>query len=90
MFPQPVPMALPAPLLNPSRPYRGLRRLWWRDTYAPYGCGAFFKITPSGTLTTLHTFCSMDNFCGDGENPSDGSEKEDSVRSSARAKDVEK
>ncbi len=28
----------------------------------PYGCGTIFRITPSGTLTTIHQFCN----CGDG------------------------
>ena len=32
------------------------------------GCGTVFKITPGGTLTTLHSFCSESN-CGDGKNP---------------------
>jgi uncharacterized repeat protein (TIGR03803 family) len=32
------------------------------------GCGTVFKITPSGTLTTLYSFCSQTN-CTDGANP---------------------
>src|SRR5208283_2081962 len=32
------------------------------------GCGTIFKITPSGTLTTLYSFCSQSN-CPDGYNP---------------------
>ena len=32
------------------------------------GCGAFFKMTPDGTLTTLYSFCSQTN-CADGANP---------------------
>jgi uncharacterized repeat protein (TIGR03803 family) len=32
------------------------------------GCGTVFKITPSGTLTTLYSFCSQSN-CTDGEEP---------------------
>jgi len=32
------------------------------------GCGTVFKITPSGTLTTLYSFCSQTN-CTDGEYP---------------------
>jgi uncharacterized repeat protein (TIGR03803 family) len=32
------------------------------------GCGTLFKIAPAGTLTTLHTFCSLPN-CDDGWNP---------------------
>jgi uncharacterized repeat protein (TIGR03803 family) len=35
------------------------------------GCGTMFKITPSGTLTTLHIFCSQGGvFCSDGRYPS--------------------
>ena len=33
-----------------------------------YGCGTVFKITPSGTLTTLYSFCSQAN-CTDGAIP---------------------
>jgi uncharacterized repeat protein (TIGR03803 family) len=32
------------------------------------GCGTVFKITPSGTVTTLYTFCSETN-CDDGQSP---------------------
>jgi uncharacterized repeat protein (TIGR03803 family) len=32
------------------------------------GCGTVFKVTPSGTLTTLHTFCRQAN-CPDGSYP---------------------
>jgi len=36
---------------------------------APYDlCGTVFKITPTGTLTTLYNFCSQSN-CADGEQP---------------------
>jgi uncharacterized repeat protein (TIGR03803 family) len=35
------------------------------------GCGTVFKITPSGTLTTLYSFCSQSG-CTDGANPSAG------------------
>jgi uncharacterized repeat protein (TIGR03803 family) len=34
----------------------------------PEGCGTIFKITPSGTLTTLYTFCAQSG-CTDGANP---------------------
>jgi uncharacterized repeat protein (TIGR03803 family) len=34
----------------------------------PRGCGTIFKITPTGTLTTLYSFCSQ-NGCSDGEFP---------------------
>jgi uncharacterized repeat protein (TIGR03803 family) len=33
------------------------------------GCGTVFKITPTGTLTTLYSFCSQSG-CLDGESPS--------------------
>ena len=32
------------------------------------GCGTVFKITPTGTLTTLHNFC-LQSGCADGQNP---------------------
>jgi len=35
------------------------------------GCGTVFKITPSGTLTTLYRFCS-ETGCTDGANPTAG------------------
>ena len=35
------------------------------------GCGTVFKITPSGTLTTLYNFCSQTN-CADGGKPEAG------------------
>lgn len=34
-------------------------------------CGTVFKITPTGTLTTLYNFCSRSG-CADGENPGAG------------------
>jgi uncharacterized repeat protein (TIGR03803 family) len=37
------------------------------DGLAP-GCGTVFKISPSGTLTTLHAFCSQKG-CPDGAQP---------------------
>jgi uncharacterized repeat protein (TIGR03803 family) len=33
------------------------------------GCGAIFEITPSGTFTTIYSFCSQSD-CADGEYPS--------------------
>ena len=33
-----------------------------------FGCGTLFKITPSGTLTTLYNFCSQSG-CADGQEP---------------------
>ena len=38
---------------------------------SPGGCGTVFKITPGGTLTTLHNFCS-ESGCADGEIPQAG------------------
>ncbi len=35
---------------------------------AATGCGTLFQITPAGTLTTLHSFCSETN-CSDGSSP---------------------
>jgi uncharacterized repeat protein (TIGR03803 family) len=35
------------------------------------GCGTVFKITPSGTLTTLYSFC-VQTGCPDGQNPMAG------------------
>jgi len=34
------------------------------------GCGTVFKITPTGTLTTLYSFCSQ-TMCADGSEPTD-------------------
>ena len=36
-----------------------------------HGAGALFRITPSGTLTTLYSFCAQTN-CNDGKNPAAG------------------
>src|SRR5580700_11693330 len=33
-----------------------------------FGCGTLFRITPSGTLTTLYNFCSQSG-CADGQEP---------------------
>jgi len=33
------------------------------------GCGTIFKLTPTGTLTTLYTFCEGASFCGTGLGP---------------------
>jgi len=33
------------------------------------GCGIIYKITPSGTRTTIYSFCSQNNNCPDGYNP---------------------
>jgi uncharacterized repeat protein (TIGR03803 family) len=37
----------------------------------PGGCGTFFRLAPSGELTTLYTFCSQPN-CTDGSYPGAG------------------
>ena len=39
-----------------------------RPRAGPHGDGTVFKITPSGTLTTLYSFCSQSG-CTDGEYP---------------------
>ena len=36
------------------------------DNCATYGCGTVFKITPGGTLTTLHSFDGTDGFIASG------------------------
>ena len=44
-------------------------------TYGVNSAGTIFKISPSGTLTTLYSFCSQKSaggFCLDGQNPSGG------------------
>jgi len=41
------------------------------NTQCPRGCGTVFKITSSGTLTTLYTFCSQTG-CTDGAHPAAG------------------
>ena len=39
--------------------------------YCDYGCGTIFKVTPTGEMTTLYTFCSQPN-CLDGAEPYGG------------------
>ena len=64
-----------------SIPYAGLIQAtdgnFYGTTYAGganttecggYGCGTVFRITPSGTLTTVYSFCSQSN-CTDGDEP---------------------
>lgn len=51
--------------------YYGVTLYGGASTVCGGGCGAVFKITAAGTLTTLHSFCSLTN-CADGENPSGG------------------
>jgi uncharacterized repeat protein (TIGR03803 family) len=41
------------------------------STACGFGCGTVFKITPSGTLTTLYSFCSQSG-CTDGAEPYEG------------------
>ena len=36
-----------------------------------FGCGTVFRITPTGVLTTLYSFCQLTN-CSDGEIPTAG------------------
>lgn len=38
------------------------------DCYPGEGCGTVFRVTPSGTLTTLYNFCSAPS-CDDGDEP---------------------
>jgi uncharacterized repeat protein (TIGR03803 family) len=42
------------------------------DGGGAYGLGTVFKITSSGVLTTLHSFCSPDDSCADGQHPQAG------------------
>jgi uncharacterized repeat protein (TIGR03803 family) len=58
-----------------ERPYAGLVKASNGDLYGTtsgggraYGDGTVFKISPSGTLTTLYSFCSLAN-CADGKKP---------------------
>ncbi len=45
---------------------------FYGTTYgSPSGPGTVFKISPSGTLTILYTFCSL-QYCADGESPLSG------------------
>ncbi len=48
--------------------FYGTTALGGRTACPPYGCGTAFKITSSGTLTTLYSFCSRVN-CADGSIP---------------------
>lgn len=57
--------------LNPIGLVRARRRTFTgrnSSTCQNAGCGTVFKITPSGTLTTLHSFCSQAS-CADGAIP---------------------
>jgi|HubBroStandDraft_6_1064221.scaffolds.fasta_scaffold224528_1 uncharacterized repeat protein (TIGR03803 family) len=48
--------------------FYGTTALGGKNACPPYGCGTAFKITSSGVLTTLYTFCSQAN-CADGNIP---------------------
>ncbi len=48
--------------------FYGTTALGGKMACPPYGCGTAFKITSSGTLTTLYSFCSLVN-CADGSIP---------------------
>jgi uncharacterized repeat protein (TIGR03803 family) len=51
--------------------YGGASYLCTGPDHLLLGCGTVFKITPSGTLTTLYSFCSQIG-CADGEFPNGG------------------
>jgi len=62
---------------SPGGPIQGLDGNFYGTTYdggiydsacSTYGCGTIYKITPTGTLTTLYHFCSKSN-CSDGTFP---------------------
>jgi uncharacterized repeat protein (TIGR03803 family) len=48
--------------------FYGTTALGGVSTYCAGNCGTFFKMTPGGTLTTLYSFCSLQN-CADGAAP---------------------
>ncbi len=60
--------------LDGSEPFAGLVQAangeFYGTTclYGPHDSGTVFKITPSGALTTIYSFCSQGG-CSDGENP---------------------
>ena len=47
----------------------GWELLWNNSIAGAHGAGTIFKITPSGTLTTLYSFCAGGYPCADGEAP---------------------
>lgn len=55
-------------VLGPDGNFYGVTSLGGVSTFCVGNCGTFFMMTPSGTLTTLHSFCSMQN-CIDGQSP---------------------
>ena len=48
--------------------FYGMTQFAGTNTACNFGCGTIFKITPTGTLTTLYTFCSR-SACSDGASP---------------------
>jgi uncharacterized repeat protein (TIGR03803 family) len=70
-FPFPCP---PSGCLGGEMPSGGLVQATNGDLYGTtyeggkHGAGTVFRFTPSGTLTTLYSFCSGDS-CSDGSNP---------------------
>jgi uncharacterized repeat protein (TIGR03803 family) len=68
-----------APCQDGAEPTAGLIQAANGDLYGttsiggancpPFGCGTVFKITPSGTLTTLYSFCPLGTPCTDGDSP---------------------
>jgi uncharacterized repeat protein (TIGR03803 family) len=51
--------------------FYGTTRGYENFTASDYGYGTVFEITPNGTLTTLHSFCSQPS-CADGDYPESG------------------
>jgi len=51
--------------------YGGTGTACYNGGSSSLGCGTVFNITPSGTLTTLHSFCQQAG-CMDGQNPEAG------------------
>jgi uncharacterized repeat protein (TIGR03803 family) len=77
VFTTPYTFCLQTTCTNGANPSGGLVRgndgnLYGTTSYGgAYGLGTVYKIAPSGTLTTLHSFCSQTN-CPDGAHPSVG------------------
>ncbi len=51
--------------------FYGTTYLGGGSTVCQYGCGTVFKMTPAGTVTILHVFCTQSG-CPDGYNPTAG------------------
>lgn len=58
-------------LLGPGGNLYGTTQFGGSEVCGISGCGTVFEITPSGKLTTLHTFCTVTN-CPDGGTPQAG------------------